>query len=56
MFVRFFQDLRQAGVPVSLREYLSLMQAIEADLADKRVEDFYYLCPHRPGEGRTQPG
>jgi uncharacterized protein with von Willebrand factor type A (vWA) domain len=43
MFVTFFHSLRQAGVPVSLREYLSLMEAIEADLADKRVEDFYYL-------------
>ncbi len=44
MFVTFFHDLREAGVPVSLREYLSLMEAIEADLADKRVEDFYYLA------------
>lgn len=43
MFVRFFHGLREAGVPVSLREYLSLMEAIQADLADKRVEDFYYL-------------
>ncbi len=43
MFVQFFHDLRQAGVPVSLREYLSLMEAMQADLADKRVEDFYYL-------------
>jgi uncharacterized protein with von Willebrand factor type A (vWA) domain len=31
-------------VPVSLREYLSLMEAIDADLAAKRVEDFYYLA------------
>jgi uncharacterized protein with von Willebrand factor type A (vWA) domain len=43
MFISFFQSLRQAGVPVSLREYLSLMQAVEADLAGRRVEDFYYL-------------
>jgi len=43
MFVTFFHELRQAGVPVSLREYLSLMEALDADLADKRVEDFYYL-------------
>ncbi|ESR22847.1 hypothetical protein N177_3984 [Lutibaculum baratangense AMV1] len=28
---------------MSLREYLNLMEALEADLADKRVEDFYYL-------------
>jgi uncharacterized protein with von Willebrand factor type A (vWA) domain len=44
MFVTFFHDLRKAGVPVSLREYLSLMEALRADLADKQVEDFYYLA------------
>ncbi|NJM33895.1 MAG: VWA domain-containing protein [Rhodomicrobium sp.] len=44
MFVTFFHELRQAGVPVSLREYLSLMDALKADLADKRTEDFYYLA------------
>ena len=34
---------KTAGVPVTLREYLTLMQAMEADLASRRVEDFYYL-------------
>ncbi len=43
MFVNFFHELREAGIPVSLREYLSLLEALEADLAGKRVEDFYYL-------------
>ena len=43
MFVTFFQELKSAGVPVTLREYLTLMQAMEADLAGRRVEDFYYL-------------
>ena len=43
MFVTFFQELRQAGVPVTLREYLTLMEAMEQDLASRRVEDFYYL-------------
>lgn len=43
MFVTFFQELKQAGVPVTLREYLTLMQAMQADLASRRVEDFYYL-------------
>jgi uncharacterized protein with von Willebrand factor type A (vWA) domain len=28
---------------VTLREYLTLMEALEADLASRRVEDFYYL-------------
>ena len=43
MFVTFFQELKTAGVPVTLREYLTLMQAMQADLASRRVEDFYYL-------------
>src|SRR6476660_9936146 len=43
MFVTFFSALKAAGVPVTLREYLTLMQAMEADLASRRVEDFYYL-------------
>ena len=43
MFVAFFQELKNAGVPVTLREYLTLMQAMEADLASRKVEDFYYL-------------
>jgi len=43
MFTKFFHELKSAGVPVSLREYLTLMEAMEADLASRRVEDFYYL-------------
>src|SRR5450759_5209586 len=43
MFVTFFTELKSAGVPVTLREYLTLMQAMQADLASRRVEDFYYL-------------
>ena len=43
MFVNFFTELKSAGVPVTLREYLTLMEAMQADLASRRVEDFYYL-------------
>ncbi len=43
MFVTFFHELKSAGVPVTLREYLTLMEAMEHDLASRRVEDFYYL-------------
>ncbi len=31
MFVSFFHELKSAGVPVTLREYLTLMQAMQAD-------------------------
>jgi uncharacterized protein with von Willebrand factor type A (vWA) domain len=43
MFVTFFHELKSAGLPVTLREYLTLMEALELDLAEKKVEDFYYL-------------
>src|SRR4051794_32089838 len=44
MFVTFFHELKDAGIPVTLREYLTLMEAMERDLASRRVEDFYYLA------------
>jgi uncharacterized protein with von Willebrand factor type A (vWA) domain len=43
MFITFFNELKSAGIPVTLREYLGLMEAMQADLASRRVEDFYYL-------------
>ena len=43
MFTKFFHELKAAGLPVSLREYLTLMEAMDADLANRKVEDFYYL-------------
>lgn len=44
MFLRLFTDLRAARIPVTLREYLALLEAVDADLAGYRVEDFYYLA------------
>src|SRR3978361_54315 len=43
MFLQFFTSLRDAQVPATLREYLTLMEALDADLAGHSVEDFYYL-------------
>ena len=43
MFLAFFAALREARVPVTPREFLDLMRALDADLADKSVEDFYRL-------------
>ncbi len=43
MFVNFFHELKSAGMPVSLREYLTLLEAMDADVIDREVEDFYYL-------------
>src|SRR5436190_14859414 len=44
MFLTFFTSLREAQVPVTLREYLTLMEALDADLAGTSVDDFYYLA------------
>jgi uncharacterized protein len=43
MFIDFFLQLREARIPVTLREYLTLLEAMEAGLADYSVDDFYYL-------------
>jgi uncharacterized protein with von Willebrand factor type A (vWA) domain len=43
MFLSFFTALREAKVPVSLREYLTLMEALDRDVIGRQVEDFYYL-------------
>ena len=43
MFAGFFLELRDAKVPVSLREYLTLMEAMREGVADYDIDDFYYL-------------
>ncbi|MEM9682008.1 MAG: VWA domain-containing protein [Pseudomonadota bacterium] len=43
MFTNFFLELRNAGVPVSIKEYLTLMGAMEKGCADYDVDHFYYL-------------
>ncbi|MGB6087385.1 vWA domain-containing protein [Parvibaculum sp.] len=44
MFVHFFHELKKANVPVSLREYLTLLEAMDRDVIDRKVEEFYYLA------------
>jgi uncharacterized protein with von Willebrand factor type A (vWA) domain len=43
VFQRFFTELRAAAVPVSLKEYLTLVEALEKDAIPPDVTDFYYL-------------
>jgi len=43
MFMRFFTELRQAKVPVTLKEYLMLMEGLDKQVIDRSVDDFYYL-------------
>lgn len=44
MFLNFFKELRDAKVPVTLKEYLSLMDAMDKGVIDMNTEDFYYLA------------
>lgn len=43
MFAQFFHELKSANVPVSLREYLTLMEAMDKHVVHGSVEEFYYL-------------
>lgn len=44
MFTRFFARLRDAKIPVSLREFLTFLEALNADLVLYDSEGFYYLA------------
>ena len=44
MLVRFFFLLRGAGVPVSISELLTLLEALRAGLGELSAERFYYLA------------
>jgi len=44
MFLPFFDNLRRAKVPVSLREFLSFLEGMQAGLATYDVEAFYFLA------------
>src|SRR5262249_60433643 len=54
MFVTFFTELKAAGVPVTLREYLTLMEAMQLDLGSRRDLGVCYVTPAKPGEREPQ--
>jgi uncharacterized protein len=43
MLVSFFLDLRRAGLPVSLTEYLMLLEALKQRVCEPSIESFYFL-------------
>ena len=43
MFTKFFYTLKNYGLPVSLNEWQSLLEALEAGLAGSSLTGFYYL-------------
>jgi len=44
MFLPFFETLRMARIPVSLREYLSFLEGVSKGLVTYDVDGFYYLA------------
>ncbi|HEV3183050.1 MAG TPA: VWA domain-containing protein [Steroidobacteraceae bacterium] len=44
MLVRFFFELRAAGIPVATPEFLALLAALHARVAEVSAQDFYYLA------------
>lgn len=44
MFLAFLDALRAAKIPASLKEHLTLLEALTAGVIERRVEDFYYLA------------
>ncbi len=44
MFISFFLELRSAKVPASLREFLTLLEAMRAGVARFDIEEFYFLA------------
>jgi uncharacterized protein len=44
MFFSFVDELRAAGIPASLKEHLTLLEALDADIIATRPEEFYWLA------------
>lgn len=44
MFLPFFEALRRAAVPVSLREYLMFLEALRAEIVNYDIDGFYFLA------------
>ncbi|MBK1688422.1 vWA domain-containing protein [Rubrivivax gelatinosus] len=44
MLIDFFYTLRAAKLPVSVKEFLTLLEALEAGVVDASVDDFYFLA------------
>ncbi|MBL6598764.1 MAG: VWA domain-containing protein [Alphaproteobacteria bacterium] len=43
MFTTFFYSLKKAEIPVSLKEYLTLLEAVKKGVPDYSIDNFYFL-------------
>lgn len=44
MLIEFFLKLKDAGIPVSIKEYLILLEALQKHVVYGSVDDFYFLA------------
>ena len=44
MFVQFFYNLREARIPVTIREFLTFLEALDKGVARANIDEFYYLA------------
>ncbi len=44
MFISFLDALRAAGIPASLKEHLTLLEALDRDVIAMQADEFYYLA------------
>src|SRR5665213_4560387 len=44
MFFSFVDALRSAGIPASIKEHLTLLQALDAEVIRTEPEQFYWLA------------
>ena len=43
MLIRFFLELKDAQIPVSIREYLTLLEALKKEVIRPSMDEFYQL-------------
>ncbi len=43
MLIDFFYRLKEGGIPVSIKEYLTLVEALDKRVASETVDNFYFL-------------
>ena len=44
MFQTFFKELRAAKLPVTIREYLTLLEGVDKNVANDSLDGFYYFA------------
>ncbi|MEA3089728.1 MAG: uncharacterized protein QOJ04_1070, partial [Caballeronia sp.] len=44
MLIDFFYSLRGAKLPVSVKEYLTLLEALKAQVIGPSIDEFYFLA------------